>query len=115
MSIRTCLAVVSIAEADVALHRAGVKAAWRGFKQETKRAATPGRILGAGLLAGFVSGIGEPGGSGTSLGGKIFGLLLNSGFASFGAAMAAETVSAGAQPGTTSGSPPATTPAPGNG
>jgi hypothetical protein len=110
MSIRTCLAVVSIAETDVALHRAGVKAAWRGFKQQSERAATPGRIIGAGLITGFLSGLRQPGtGAGASLGGKAFGLLLNSAFASFSAAMAAETVSAHAQhdAGATAPIPPA--------
>ncbi len=115
MSIRTCLAVVSIAEADVALRRAGVKAAWRGFKQETERAATPGRILGAGLIAGFASGVREPGGVGSSLGGKAFGLLLNSAFASFSAAMAAETVTANAPPPPSTTLSQTTTPTPGNG
>lgn len=90
MSIRTSRAVVSIAEADVALHRAGVIAAWRGFKHEAERAATPSRVIGAGLIAGFISGLrSSSAGRGLPIGDKLFGAVIDSLFAGFSAAMAA--------------------------
>lgn len=95
MSIRSKLEVVGIAEADCALRRATVGAAWRGLKLEAERAATPGRMLGAGLIAGFISGLRKPAsGSGSALGGKLFGLLIDGAFASFSAAMAAGAAAA---------------------
>lgn len=90
MSISTKLALVNLAEADCALRRANVTAAWRGLKLETERAATPGRIVGAGLIAGFLSGFRKSSSrTGLPLGGKLFGLLIDGAFASFSAAMAA--------------------------
>jgi F0F1-type ATP synthase membrane subunit c/vacuolar-type H+-ATPase subunit K len=98
MSIRSSLANVRIAEADLALHRAGISAAWRGLKQETERAATPGRVIGAGLIAGFVSGLRSPSAStSVPLGDKLFGALIDTAFAGFGAAMAAGAAAAEAQ------------------
>lgn len=94
MSITTSLAVVRIAEADVALHRAGVLAAWRGFKYEAERAATPGRVIGAGLIAGFLSGLRKsPAGNSIPLGDKLFRAVLDSLFSGFSAAMAAGVAS----------------------
>lgn len=92
-SIQTKLSVLGIAEADCALRRATVKAAWRGFKQESERVATPGRIVGAGLVAGFLSGLPGSGskGSGFAIGDKLFGMVLQGAFASFTAAFAADT------------------------
>jgi hypothetical protein len=91
MSIKAKLAVVSLAEADCAVRRATVAAAWRGLKQEGERAATPGRVVGAGLIAGFVSGLAGSGskGPGSAIGGKLFAMLLEGGLSSFTAAMAA--------------------------
>jgi hypothetical protein len=98
MSIRTSLANVRIAEADVAVRRAGIVAAWRGLKQETERAATPGRVIGAGLIAGFLSGLRSPSAStSVPLGDKLFGMLIDSAFAGIGAAMAAGVAAAEVQ------------------
>ncbi len=101
MSIRTKLAVVSLAEADCALRRATVTASWRGLKQEAERAATPGRVLGAGLATGFISGLRGSGshGSGSAIGGKLIGMLLETVFASFTAAMAAGAAAADVEDG----------------
>jgi hypothetical protein len=97
MSIRSKLAVVSVAEADCALRRANISAAWRGFKQESERAATPGRVVGAGLIAGFLSGLGGGGskGAGSALGGKLFGMLLENALAGVSGALAAGAAAAG--------------------
>ena len=98
MSIKAKLAIVDAAEADSAAHRVAVTSAWDRLKQETERAATPGRVLGAGLIAGFVSGLRTPTvGSGSPLGGKLFGLLLDGAIASFSAAMAAGAAAADAE------------------
>ena len=95
MSIKGKLAVVDAAEADCAAHRLAVNRAWSRLKQETERAATPGRVIGAGLIAGFVSGLRAPAaGSGSPLGGKLFGMLLDGAFAGFGSAMAAGAAAA---------------------
>jgi hypothetical protein len=98
MSIRTSLANVRIAEADVAVHRADIVAAWRGLKQETERAATPGRVIGAGLIAGFVSGLRSPSTSNSKpLGDKLFDMLVDTAFTGIGAAIAAGVAAAEAQ------------------
>jgi hypothetical protein len=91
MSIKAKLAVVSLAEADCAVRRATIGAAWRGFKQESERAATPGRVVGAGLIAGFLSGLRGPAskGSGSAIGGKLIGMLLEGVLANMGTALAA--------------------------
>ena len=107
MSIRSKLEVVGIAEADCAIRRATVGAAWRGLKHEAERAATPGRVLGAGLIAGFISGLRKPAsaGSGSALGGKLFGMLIDGAFASFSAAMAAGAAAADVNRDTTATDP----------
>ena len=98
MSIRSKLDVVNIAAADCALRRANVTAAWRGLKQETERAATPGRVIGAGLIAGFVSGLRKsPAAASVPLGDKLFNMLIDTAFASFGAAITAGVAAAGAR------------------
>jgi len=96
MSIRTKLAVVDMAEADCAVRRATIAAAWRGLKQESERAATPGRIVGAGLVAGFLSGLPGSGakGPGLALGDKLFGMALEGAFASISAVFAAGNAAA---------------------
>jgi hypothetical protein len=96
MSIRTKLSVLGMAEADCAVRRASVAAAWRGLKQESERAATPGRIVGAGLVAGFLSGLPGSGSksSGFAIGDKLFGMALEGAFASIGAMFAADTATA---------------------
>ena len=98
MSIRSSLSNVRIAETDVALHRAGISAAWRGLKRDTERAATPGRVIGAGLIAGFLSGLRSPSAkNGMPFGDKLLGMLIDGAFAGFGAAMAAGSAGAEAQ------------------
>jgi len=96
MSIRTKLSVLGMAEADCAQRRAAITAAWRGLKQESERAATPGRIVGAGLLAGFLSGFPGSGSkdSGFKIGDKLFGAVLQGVIASISAAFAADTATA---------------------
>jgi hypothetical protein len=96
MSIRSRRSIVRIAEADVALHRAGIIAAWRGFKSEAERAATPGRVIGAGLIAGFVSGLGSPPTANivSPLRDRVFAMLVDTAFAGFGAAIAAGAAAA---------------------
>lgn len=107
MSLQTKLAVLGIAEADCALRRATVKAAWRGFKQESERAATPGRIVGAGLIAGFLSGFPRSGskGAGFAIGDKLFGMVLQGAFASFTAALAADTAKTNVEQGAAAANP----------
>lgn len=56
MNVKQHLALVATAETDCALHAAGVRAAWRGLKDEMHRSATPLRIVVAGAVLGFVSG-----------------------------------------------------------
>jgi len=92
-TIQTKRSILGIAEADCALRRATVKAAWRGLKHESERAATPGRIVGAGLVAGFLSGLPGSGskGPGLAIGDKLFGMALQGAFASLTAAFAADT------------------------
>lgn len=98
MSIRSKLAIVNVAEADCALRRAGVGAAWRGLKQEAERAATPGRVLGVGLVAGFISGLrGRASAAGSPLGGKLMSMLMEGALASFSTAMAAGAAAAAAE------------------
>ena len=96
MSIRTKLSVLGMAEADCAQRRAAITAAWRGLKYESERAATPGRIVGAGLAAGFLSGL--PGsvskGSGFAIGDKLFSAVLQGAIASIGAAFTTEAAAA---------------------
>jgi hypothetical protein len=71
-------------------------AAWSKFRTDTERAATPGRIVGAGLVAGFVSGLAAPSGRyAAPLGEKLFRTLLDSAFANVGAAFAAGIAAAG--------------------
>lgn len=83
--------VLALAEAECALRRAAVIAAWRGFKQQSEMAATPGRIVGAGLVAGFLGGLRRSNGSGLGIGDKLFGMALQGAFAAFSAAAAADT------------------------
>jgi len=99
MSIRTKLSVLGMAEADCALRRASITAAWRGLKLESERAATPGRIVGAGLVAGFLSGLPGSGskGPGFAIGDKLFGMALEGAFASISAVFAGETLAANAE------------------
>jgi len=101
MSIRTKLSVVGMAEADCAQRRANITAAWRGLKQESERAATPGRIVGAGLAAGFLSGLPGSGtkGSGFAIGDKLFSAVLQGAITSISAAFAAETAAADVEQG----------------
>jgi hypothetical protein len=101
MSLKTKLANVGMAEADCALRRASIAAAWRGFKQESERAATPGRVIGAGLVVGFVSGLrgSGSGGAGSALGGKLVGMLLEGAFAGFSAELAAGAAAADVEKG----------------
>jgi len=96
MSLQAKLAVVRLTESDCAVRRATITAAWRGFKQESARAATPGRVIGAGLITGFLSGLQGPSAKspGSAIGGKLFGMLLDSALASFGGALAAGAAAA---------------------
>ena len=89
--IQKKLDVLALAEAECALRRATVTAAWRGFKQQSEIAATPGRIVGAGLIVGFLSGLRRSTGSGFAIGDKLFGMALQGAFAAFSAAAAADT------------------------
>jgi len=100
-AIRTKLAVLKDAEAECAVRRAAVTASWRGFKQQFEAAATPKRVVVAGLAAGFVAGlpsVGEK--SAGALGGKLLGMVLEAAFTSISAAVAAGAGAASAQPGT---------------
>jgi hypothetical protein len=96
MSLRTKFAVVRLAEADCAVRRAAISASWRGFRQQSELAATPRRVVLVGLIAGFLSGLPRIGakGSGSLLGGKLTGMLMDSAFASLSAAIAAGAAAA---------------------
>ena len=96
MSLRTKLAVVRVAEADCAIRRAAIGASWRGFKRQAELVATPRRVVVAGLAAGFLSGLPRLGSkaSGSLLGGKLLGMLIDSAFASVSAAIAAGVAAA---------------------
>jgi hypothetical protein len=87
MSLRDRRLALAHAARECAQRREEATAAWTRFKYDTERAATPGRIVGAGLVAGFVSGVAAPSGSyAAPLGEKLFRALLDSAFASVGAA-----------------------------
>ena len=73
--------------------------AWSQFKDDTGRAATPARIVGAGLIAGLVSGLAAPTGNyAAPLGEKLFRVLLDSAFGNLGAAFAAGLAATGDSP-----------------
>ncbi|MEP6908716.1 MAG: hypothetical protein ABI858_12165 [Pseudoxanthomonas sp.] len=99
MSIKKKLAIVAAAESDCALRRATVGAAWRGLKQKTEIAATPPRIVIAGLALGFLGGLGTSGGSnsGSPLIGKLISGLVESGVTSAVAALSAGMAAASVQ------------------
>jgi hypothetical protein len=100
MNMKTKLAAVDAAQADSASRRVAVATAWTRLRLETARAATPGRILGAGLIAGFVSGLRGGSGAktaGSQIGGKLFSVLVDGAFATFGAALAAGAAAADAE------------------
>ncbi len=99
MSLKASIAAVAAASADNARQRALATTAWNKLKEETERATTPGRVLGAGLIAGFVSGLRSPRTSGgVPIGDKVFNMLVDTAFASFGAAMAAGAAAAAKAP-----------------
>lgn len=60
MSLRTALARVQQAEAALATQRDAARAQWRQLGQTWRSSWTPGRLLVAGLAAGFVLGRGRP-------------------------------------------------------
>ena len=110
MSLRGKLAVVHRAEADCAVKRAEIGASWHGFKEQSGLAATPRRIVVAGLVAGFLAGLPRLGkGSGSLLGGKLVEMLVEGAFANLGAviagAAAADAEPEAADPGPPSGGP----------
>ncbi len=99
MSLRYRQLTLARATRECAQRRAQVLDAWQQFKDDTERAATPARIVGAGLVAGFVSGLVAPSGNfAAPLGEKLFRTLLDSAFANVGAAFAAGIAAAGETP-----------------
>lgn len=96
MSLRNRQQDLARAERVCAQRRAQARDAWRAFKDDSARAATPARIVGAGLIAGFVGGLAAPTGAiAAPLGEKLFRSLLDSAFANVGAAFAAGLAAAG--------------------
>ena len=96
MSLRDRQLALARAARECTQRRLDATQAWNRFKDDTERAATPGRIVGAGLVAGFVSGVAAPSGSyAAPLGEKLFRALLDSAFANVGAAFAAGIAAAG--------------------
>ena len=96
MSLRVKLATVDAAEADCAVRRAAVTASWRGFKREAGLAATPRRVIVAGLATGFLAGLPRLGGAngGSLLGGKLLGVALDTVIASISGAIGAGAAAA---------------------
>ena len=76
--IEDCLAKVK--EAEIECERSGLAArkAWSDLKQGAKDAATPWRIVGVGMISGFMVGRGSPGTGGETFGAKVFGSLAQS-------------------------------------
>ena len=96
MSLREKQTALVRAARTCAQRRDEATAAWDKFKDDTERAATPARIVGAGLVAGFVSGLAAPSGNyAAPLGEKLFRTLLDSAFANVGAAFAVGIAAAG--------------------
>lgn len=99
MNLRTRRDRVARAQADCATHRQAVAASWQRLQDETGAAATPQRIVVIGLVAGFLFGLPRAGGkgSGSSLTTKLLSVLVDRGFALFGAEFAAGAAMAAAE------------------
>jgi hypothetical protein len=107
MSLRDRQLALARATRECAQRRAQAHDAWQQFKDDTERAATPARIVGAGLVAGFVGGLAAPSGSyAAPLGEKLFRTLLDSAFANVGAAFAAGLAAAGEAQASKADAPP---------
>ncbi|MGH8030338.1 MAG: hypothetical protein ACREO3_10425 [Arenimonas sp.] len=78
--IEACLAKVKQAEIDCERRGLAARKSWADLKQLSKDAATPWRIAAVGAISGFIVGRGSPGGggSGETMGAKIFGTLAQS-------------------------------------
>ena len=88
---------VAKAEADCGQCRKRAAAAWSDFQQESALAATPRRVLVAGLVAGFVAVVcagRNKSGSGSPVAGKLIEMLMDSAFATLGAAISAGAAAA---------------------
>jgi hypothetical protein len=96
MRLRARQLALARAARECTRRREDAMAAWDRFKHDTEHAATPGRIIGAGLVAGFANGLAAPKASyAAPLGEKLFRALLDSAFANVGAAFAAGLAAAG--------------------
>lgn len=88
MSIAEQLAVVSHAETDCVVHSAAARAARRGFTNQFRQAATPGRVVIGGLVSGFLSGI-RKSTPGPGIADRLATTVLQSVIATLGAGMTA--------------------------
>lgn len=99
MSLRRRQREVQAAVAACAEQRRLGAAAWDAVKVEIGKAASPGRVLGVGLLGGFLAGVLTPAAkaSDAGLGGRLLRLLLDGAFGELRAAIAAGAAMAEAE------------------
>ncbi|MBS0195003.1 MAG: hypothetical protein JSR34_12270 [Proteobacteria bacterium] len=110
MSLRARREAVRAAQAECARRRAAIDVAWDHLKDETTAAASPERIVIAGVLAGFLAGFPGGGQSGGSLlGGKLIEAVVDGAFAHLGAAFSAGAAAAHDEPSATTSAAPRTT------
>ena len=109
MSLDLLINRVRQAEQAVDIREARTRAQWRQLKATWRAGWTPGRIVIAGLAAGFVAGRGKPlrlAGSGGALD------LLRALMPLFVGVQAAQAAAEELQPGSTDATPPGTSPSP---
>jgi hypothetical protein len=70
------IAAVAAAERECTLARERAHAALAKLKHETRRSATPTRIVVSGLALGFATGLRAPDGSASALGGPLVNLAI---------------------------------------
>lgn len=105
MSLRHRHDALRAAQAAHLAQREAAATAWRGLKAEVENGLTPGRVLGVGLLGGFLAGLATPAGKPSSGGlfARLLRLLLDGTFNEVRAAMAAGAAMAQADPGVARG------------
>jgi len=89
MSIKDRFKVVQLAEIECQQHSENARAAWKDLKKNFRHAATPWRIVTVGVLSGFLMGRSAGGGSGESVGAKLFGTVAQALITTLGASATA--------------------------